>query len=187
MPYNVPVKIYTRHGDDGTTGLVGTDRVAKDHVRVEAYGAVDELNCHIGHAIEACTCEAMDAALRVVQHELFVLGAELATPAGAAPPGATLDERHVHTLEGHIDRWNEQLPPLRRFVLPGGCSLACRLHLARSVCRRAERRGVTLGTAEGISPTVVCYLNRFSDLLFVMARRANQLASVPDVEWNGMG
>ena len=181
------MKIYTRQGDDGTTGLSGAERVSKDDVRVEAYGTVDELNCHVGHAAEGGSCPEMSVLLRAVQNQLFVLGAELATPAGATVRGRTLGEEDVRALEEHIDGWTEQLPPLRRFVLPGGCPLACRLHLARAVCRRAERRCVTLGASEAIRPIVVRYLNRLSDLFFVMARRANRLAMVGDTEWESEG
>lgn len=181
------MKIYTRQGDDGTTSLAGGRRVSKAHLRVEAYGTVDELNCHVGHAAADGPRDSMQDVLVGLQQRLFVLGGELATADGGRPAGGTILEQDVAVLESHIDRWTAELPPLRRFVLPGGSSLACRLHLARAVCRRAERCCVTLGTEETVNPALMRYLNRLSDLLFVMARRANQLASVADVQWGGEG
>jgi cob(I)alamin adenosyltransferase len=171
------VKLYTRTGDDGTTGLHGGNRVRKDDPRIEALGAVDELNAHLGLARATCDHDELDAILSVLQSRLFDLGADLASPGvdGISRMGLA----HAEEAESQIDRLSEPLEPLKNFILPGGGELASRLHVARGVCRRAERQCVTLGGVESI----VTYLNRVSDLLFAMARRANQLAGVSDVPW----
>lgn len=183
------MKIYTKAGDAGETGLFGGARVRKDDARVEAYGAVDELNGALGAARAALPAGAeLDALLAQLQSELFDLGAELATPPerldsklGARVPLAT-DER-VAALEGEIDRMEETLPPLKTFILPGGTAAAAALHVARAVCRRAERRTVALARVDTVRPEALRYLNRLSDLLFVMARYANQQSGVSDVPW----
>ena len=180
------MKIYTRTGDDGSTSLLGPGRVLKCDVRVEAYGSVDELNATLGMAR---TCDAerwLDADLATLQARLFHVGAELA----ASPPEAMgrlerIDDGDVTTLEGWIDRLEQDLPPLRSFVLPGGTALGAWLHLARTVCRRAERRVVALARQDAVDPRLIRYLNRLADLLFVMARWANHRAGVADVEWRG--
>ncbi len=172
-----PVKLYTRTGDDGTTGLHGGDRVRKDGPRVEALGAVDELNAHLGLARAACDHDELDGVLGVLQNRLFDLGADLASPGVAGVP--RIDASHFQEAESQIDQLSQPLEPLKNFILPGGSELASRLHVARGVCRRAERLCVTLG---GVEPVVI-YLNRLSDLLFAMARRANQLAGICDVPW----
>ncbi len=184
------MKLYTRTGDDGSTGLFGGGRVGKDHPRIEACGCVDELNAALGLAAIACDPgSAPGAELRGIldrlQSRLFDLGADLATP---------LDSRHrekirpigagdVAEAEAWIDRIDAGNEPMRQFILPGGTEPAARLHLARAVCRRAERRLVSLGRSEPLNPQAVIYLNRVGDLLFAMARRANRDAGVPDVPW----
>lgn len=182
------MKIYTRRGDRGETDLVGAGRVPKDHPRVAAYGAVDELNAAIGVAAAATGHEDLRALLQGVQRDLFSLGSYLATPeerhrtkTGIAPP----DERAVAALEAKIDAFEGELAPLTRFVLPGGTPAAAAFHVARTTCRRAERRVVSLDRGETLAPAAVRYLNRLSDLLFVLARLENRRAGVPDVEWEG--
>ncbi len=176
-------RIYTRTGDRGETGLIGGRRVPKDHLRVEAYGAVDEVNASLG-VVRAQTGDVeLAALLDEIQHRLFDLGAELATPPGVTETAPTVDAAEVERLEESIDRYQTSLPPLREFILPGGTSLAAALHVARTVCRRAERRVVTLAREETVRADLLRYLNRLSDLLFVLARVANQRAGRPDVIW----
>ena len=169
-------RIYTKSGDQGETGLGDGTRVAKDHVRVAAYGEVDELNAVLGLLAAYCP-EAPDRELLVaVQNDLFDVGADLCVPAAAdEQPGAALrvTAAQAERLERAIDRVNGGLEPLRSFILPGGTPAAAWLHLARTVCRRAERAVVTLTRAEPVNPQVVVYLNRLSDLLFVLSRAAN--------------
>jgi cob(I)alamin adenosyltransferase len=181
------MRLYTRSGDDGTTGLFGGGRVAKDDPRVEAGGAVDELSAALGLAAVACDPGApfgSDARsiLREVQGRLLDLGADLATPPGSAHEGrvARIAAAHVAGVEAWIDRVDAENDPLRTFLLPGGTELAARLHLARAVCRRAERRIVSLGRCGSLNRQAGIYLNRLSDLLFAMARRANKAAGVGD-------
>ncbi|QNN24658.1 cob(I)yrinic acid a,c-diamide adenosyltransferase [Planctomycetales bacterium ZRK34] len=178
------MKLYTRHGDDGTTGLFGGQRVDKDSLRVTAYGVVDELNSALGLARCACTHDELAAIIDRVQPQLFVLGSNLCLPAGETsehvPP---LTDQHVQQLESLIDAVCAPLPEMRYFILPGGCELAARLHVARTTCRAAERAVVRLAHAEPVEAHLVQYLNRLSDLLFAMARRANQLEGVEDVPW----
>lgn len=191
----MPVQIYTRSGDAGETGLFGGQRVRKDDLRVEAYGAVDELNAALGLVAALKADPELDALVNDLQHELFLLGADLATPGSAEEQrGAVRIERvqsaQVERLERWIDRYEAELPPLTRFILPGGQPLAAALHWARVVCRQAERRCVTLACAEDeespdVNPVVVRYLNRLSDLLFVLARVANHRAGAGDVIWEG--
>ena len=159
-------KIYTRTGDDGTTGLGDGSRVRKDSVRVEAYGTVDELNSAIGVLLAVPGLpEGVSACLTEVQHELFDMGGELCIPGHTAIRAA-----HVSRLENALDGFNDALPPLKEFILPGGGAAAAACHLARAIARRAERRVWTLAASETVSPEVTNYLNRLSDLLFVMAR-----------------
>lgn len=177
-------KLYTRGGDDGTTGLFGGRRVFKDDPRVETFGCVDELNSALGLARSACDFDELSIILDQVQPELFEIGANLCTPHGTVnrhiPP---ITPCHIERLENSIDEICAPLAPMRHFILPGGSELASRLHLARCVCRRAERVVVSLGKIEPLDALVVIYLNRLSDLLFAMARRANQLAGGEDVAW----
>jgi cob(I)alamin adenosyltransferase len=182
------VKIYTRTGDDGTTGLLGPGRVSKSDPRVEAYGSVDELNAALGVARSLDAGQWVTAELGVIQSRLFSLGAELA--ATAAAPLANVDriaDADVATLEQTIDRLEADLPQLRNFILPAGHVLAAQLHLARTVCRRAERRLVSLAAAAAVEPRLVHDLNRLADLLFVMARWCNHRAGVAEVEWRAGG
>ena len=184
------MKLYTRTGDDGTTGLFSGTRVSKDHPRIEAYGTVDEFNAVIGLAMAACRKDvAFEARLleifSQVQSRLFDIGADLATPEGAANSSkiVRIEEHHVAEVEGWIDEIDGANPPLRTFVMPSGCELAARLHLARTVCRRAERLMVSLGQLEPVGMGPLRYMNRLSDLLFAMARRANHNVGVGDVPW----
>jgi cob(I)alamin adenosyltransferase len=175
-------KIYTRTGDDGTTGLGDGSRVAKDSARVEAYGTVDEANSGLGMVLAVATLpEGVRTVLTRVQHELFDLGGELCMPGFRA-----IDATHIERLERDLDRLNAGLPPLENFILPGGGPAAAAAHLARTICRRAERRTCTLAQHEPVAAEVIQYLNRLSDLLFVLARHAN-LGAVGDVLWRPGG
>jgi len=169
-------KIYTKTGDVGETGLFAGGRVAKDHPRVEAYGAVDELAAWIGMVLAADPLREIAATLKRVAEELAILTAELATPKREALGDSILHDEQVQRLEDSIDQFQNQLPPLTEFILPGGTKIAAMLHLARTVCRRAERRVVTLAhqPEESVPSIVLIYLNRLSDLLFVLSRVANQ-------------
>lgn len=171
-------KIYTRTGDQGDTGLGDGTRVPKDHGRVEAFGTVDELNSVLGLLLTHELPEPVRACLVEVQHRLFDLGGELSIPGHVM-----LEEASVTELEQILDGFNAALPPLKEFILPGGTAAAATCHLARAVCRRAERRLVSLLREEEVNPVAVRYLNRLADLLFVMARHLNQAAGVPDVLW----
>lgn len=173
-------KIYTRTGDDGTTGLGDGSRVAKDSLRVEAYGSVDEANSAIGMvlAVGVLPTEMSDCLIEV-QHDLFELGGELCLPGYEA-----LQEHYIERLETALDKFNEDLPPLKEFILPGGGPAAAACHLARTVVRRAERRVLSLAAEATVRDTLVHYLNRLSDLLFVIARQAARLESGQEVLWN---
>jgi cob(I)alamin adenosyltransferase len=175
------MKIYTKTGDEGETGLWGGDRVLKDHVRIEACGAIDELNAFLGLARAETLPQEVHGVLDRVQHELFVLGAEVAAPRGSLH----IAESRVAQLEQDIDGFDSRLPPLHNFILPGGVRSAATLHAARTVCRRAERRVVHLAATpeQPVSETALCYLNRLGDLLFVLARYANASAGLKDVVW----
>lgn len=179
------MKIYTKTGDDGETGLYGGGRVSKDDARIEAYGTVDELNALLGLARTEPLPAQIDQLLRQIQNELFDVGAELATRDPTARLATTLGDRQIGALEKSIDDFEATLAPLRQFILPGGTSSAAALHLARTVCRRAERRVVSLAAVpnEHVSTALVVYLNRLSDLLFVLARATNHAAGVPDIPW----
>lgn len=180
------VKIYTRRGDDGSTQILGPGRVRKNAVRVEAYGAVDELNAVMGRARTRDTDGWLAAETGAIQSLLFHVGAELATPDRAALEKLErITDEDVERLEGWIDGHEADLPPLTSFLLPGGTSLAAELHVARTVCRRAERRVVALDEVEPVDPRIIRYLNRLADLLFVLARWCNHRAGVADVEWHG--
>ncbi len=179
------MKIYTKTGDRGETGLFGGPRVRKSDPRVSAYGEVDELNAAIGMVRAGVEDPELEAQLGLVQQELFCVGAELATPHGAKARSAVppVEERWLSRLEAAIDAWEEELPPLTRFVLPGGTRTAAALHLARCTCRRAERHVVALAAEAEVTPVVLAYLNRLSDFLFVAARVANHRAGRPEVLW----
>ena len=179
-------KVYTRTGDDGTTALGAGGRVAKDSPRIEAYGTVDELNSQIGLVLASGVNDEIAAALSSIQNDLFHLGSDLCVPEEEKErrPVPSIEERHVAALESLIDRLSEELPPLENFVLPGGTPGAAQLHVARTVCRRAERLLVALARREAVGPHTVEYLNRLSDALFVMARHENKRRGAPDVLWD---
>lgn len=180
------MKIYTRRGDGGETDLFGGPRVGKDHPRVEAYGAVDELNALAGLCAATTDHEDLRSALRSVQEQLLGLGAELASADSRRRDGAEATgprSEHVVDLEKRIDALEQELEPLKRFILPGGTRAAAAFHMARTVCRRAERRLVELRRESPVSDLALRYVNRLSDLLFVMARVENRRAGEPDVEW----
>lgn len=178
------MKIYTRQGDSGETGLLGGERVSKDSPRVEVCGAVDELNAVLGLARAEPLSEELDHLLERLQHELFRLGAELAATNSIAEHLGMVQPQHIEALEQEIDRRERSLEELRQFILPGGTRAAAALHLARTVCRRAERRLVSaVQHGETIAPLILVYLNRLGDLLFVLARSANAQAGQPDVPW----
>ncbi len=179
------MKIYTKTGDDGTTGLFGGKRVLKNDIQVEAYGDVDTLNSALGVACAYANDGELKPILMRLQSNLFDLGAELATDDSKAGKLATtfINETHVHELEHHIDAFEVVLPPLKRFILPGGTPLAAHLHVARSLCRQAERSMVTLSEVVTLRDVVLQYINRLSDFLFVAARYANHIAHVNDIEW----
>jgi cob(I)alamin adenosyltransferase len=183
------VKIYTKTGDQGETGLFGGPRVRKDSPRIRAYGGVDELNAVVGLARSANRDGGVADLLQAVQNDLFDIGAVLATPDPdkLRGKGTFAGAREIERLEREIDRMESDLPALKTFVLPGGSELAARLHLARTVCRRAEREVVALMAAEPVGPEVLVYLNRLSDFLFVLARWANLKAGVADVPWSKKG
>ena len=180
------MKIYTRTGDSGETGLFNGDRVLKDHLRIETYGTVDELNSTLGLAIVDCPDAALRGLLLKVQHQLFDLGADLATPLESKNSDKVRRIGAAHTLflEQQIDAATSQLPALNCFILPGGTLTAARLHVARTVCRRAERLLVTLNRHESTGEHPLIYLNRLSDLLFTLARLANCLQATADIPWS---
>jgi cob(I)alamin adenosyltransferase len=183
------MRIYTKTGDGGETSLFGGRRVKKDNLRIEACGSVDELNSVIGVVRSMRVFREVDKVLEGVQNDLFVLGADLATPLRKAKKRAgeaRVQGSHVKAIEGIIDRIQAKLPPLRRFVLPGGSSPASHLHLARAVCRRAERRVVKLSQRETLNPISIAYMNRLSDLLFVLARFVTRKAKAAEVRWRGV-
>jgi cob(I)alamin adenosyltransferase len=179
------VKIYTKTGDAGETSLFDGTRVLKTDPRVAAYGDVDELQACVGFAASAGLDDELREMTVAIQRDLFALGARLADPAHKIAPRVTkivIDDESIARLERWIDRLEESLPPLRHFILAGGATAGAALHVARTVCRRAERAILSLGR-ETVEPVVLVYLNRLSDLLFVMARAANHRAGVPETEW----
>ncbi len=180
------MKIYTRTGDDGTTGLFGGGRRSKADLRVEAYGTVDEANAAIGVARAVGLSSDLDAVMADVQRDLFTLGAELACEPGAESKLklVLIENADAARLERAIDAAEEGLVPLKSFILPGGSQGAAALHVARCVARRAERLVIALAARSDVRREVIVYLNRLSDLLFTYARRANHVAGVPDVPWN---
>ena len=177
------MKIYTKKGDKGDTSLFGGHRVPKDALRIEAYGTVDELNSVLGIVRSDLDEVEVDRILKKIQQDLFALGADLATPRSTAKNIRRFQARDAQPLEHTIDRLDASLKPLRKFILPGGSSAAARLHFARTVCRRAERAVVRLSRNEDIGEGCGIYLNRLSDLLFVLARYANRLSDTPESTW----
>lgn len=178
------MKIYTRTGDDGTTGLFGGGRVSKTHLRVDAYGTVDELNAQLGLARALEPFAATESYLDAAQNALFHVGADLATPLDAdAKWVVRTTETQVAWLEQTIDTMTAALPELKNFILPGGTAASAQIHIARTVCRRAERLTVALAETEPVNAQAVIYLNRLSDWLFTLARYENMLAGVSDVIW----
>lgn len=182
-------RVYTRTGDDGTTGLGNGARVPKTSLRIAAFGTVDELNAHIGVTRATNPAEAVDAALRRIQNELFHLGADLCVPEAdkANQPGPRIEPRHTLALESLMDELSERLLPLTNFVLPGGAPAAAVLHVCRTVCRRAERDVLALAAVEPINPEAPRYLNRLSDALFVMGRYENAVRGVSEPVWDSRG
>jgi len=185
------MKIYTRTGDLGETGLFGGKRVSKSHRRVSAYGTVDELNAALGMAVSVLGDGEISSNVGLVQQDLFGLGASLATPSaedGSVRAKASLLPLHrIEVMEGWIDGATRETEELKNFILPGGTAGAAALHLARTICRRAEREVVRLGVEEAVDPGIVRYLNRLSDLLFALARLENHRAGVADVLWKKDG
>lgn len=179
------MKIYTRTGDRGETAFLGGKRVSKADLRVSAYGEVDELNAWLGLVRASGLDEPLAHIVEQIQRDLFAIGARLADPSGTVADRldkTTVGEQHVRRLEAWIDELEGGLPPLRRFILAGGSPSGASLHVARTICRRAERSIVRLG-ADALEPPLLEYINRLSDLLFVMARAANHRAGVPETEW----
>lgn len=183
------VKIYTKQGDKGETGLFQGARVPKDHLRIRTYGTLDELNAALGVVLTAevlpakAPFQGLHERLNRIQSELFQLGAELATPRDKDPGIALIEAPHTEALEKEIDEMEKQMPPLKTFVLPGGAAGSAYLHLARTISRRAERELASLHRSEPVRPEVFQYVNRLGDYLFVCARYANHLAGEKDVPW----
>ena len=178
------MKIYTKTGDDGTTGLYGGERVAKDSLRVECYGTVDELNSIIGLVNSEVNTDSINQLLLEIQNKLFTMGGELATPFNKSEMNKVrLGNDDVLLLENSIDKYEAELESLKQFILPGGTKGASLLHYARSVCRRTERLVTSLSKIEKISDVILIYLNRLSDLLFVLARFENNVNQIPDIPW----
>jgi cob(I)alamin adenosyltransferase len=182
-------RVYTRAGDKGMTALGGGQRVPKDSPRIDAYGTVDELNSVIGVAVTAGLHESMREQFFVIQQVLFNVGSDLCILESDKErlPVPQIEPRHVTQLEGWIDAWNEQLEPLKSFILPGGDMAAAQLHVARTVCRRAERLVIALSRSEPVGAQVIPYLNRLSDLLFVASRYHTKMSGGRDILWDSRG
>jgi cob(I)alamin adenosyltransferase len=176
------MRIYTKFGDKGSTALIGGAVVPKDDLRVEAYGAVDELNAVLGAVISFSDSRELSASLMEIQKDLFVIGAELATKSGKA---RRIRPSRTSELEAQIDSMSDELPPLKNFILPGGSKTSSLLHLARTVCRRAERSVVALSRKEAVNPDIIVYMNRVGDLLFMQARFVNYRKKVSEKIWKG--
>lgn len=176
------VKIYTKTGDDGTTGLVGGNRVKKSDPRIIAYGAVDELNSAIGIVLSSVLDSDIDEILTTIQNQLFVVGADLANP-NLNDTSSRVTTDMIIFLEKHIDKLEGELSPITYFILPGGNSVASQLHLARAICRRAEANIIGLSESQQINKTCQIYMNRLSDLLFVIARSINKRKKIKDIAW----
>ena len=184
LPVKTVVKIYTRTGDGGETGLVGGTRVSKDSLRVQAYGDVDELNSILGIVRSFLSDAELDKLLREIQRDLFVVGSDLAAPLRAQSKIPRISDTRISELEKEIDALEEELPPLQTFILPSGTQPGSLLHFARTVARRAERAIVTLRSSETINAQLVPYMNRLSDLLFVIARVTNHRNKVEEMQWH---
>lgn len=178
------MKIYTKTGDKGETGLLGTIRVSKDSLRIVAIGEVDELNAALGFCLVESKGTELEEPLLKIQNWLFDLGSELASPHATNEKLVSVDGEHIGFLESSMDQQTEKLESLKNFILPGGSELASRLHLARCVCRRVERNIVSLIREEGIRADLLIFINRLSDWLFVSARTANHFADVEDIKWS---
>ncbi len=178
------MKIYTRGGDGGETALIGGSRTGKDDPRIEAYGTIDELGAALGLADGLDGGGEIAEAIRQIQRDLFRVGAALASPDPAAAKTPPLEPEATELLEGWIDRLEDDLPALKRFILSGGCPQASALHMARTICRRAERRVVAMSNALNVPEEILVYLNRLSDFLFVAARWANRRAGVREEAWH---
>jgi cob(I)alamin adenosyltransferase len=180
-------KIYTKTGDNGETGLFGGGRVPKYSIRIDAYGTVDELNSFIGLAVTEVKGANVAALLKKIQNELFTIGSNLASPGNDESKNNLIPQVTSHFIkeaENAIDEFEEKLEPLKNFILPGGSKGAALLHACRTVCRRAERKVVELKSKEIVNGNIVIFLNRLSDLFFVLARHENMISNVPDVKWN---
>jgi cob(I)alamin adenosyltransferase len=181
------MKIYTKSGDKGETGLFGGERVSKDSLRIEAYGTVDELNSFIGLAIIESGTEEIKKLLQEIQNTLFVAGSDLSAPDNETNQKHNIlriNDKHIKDIETEIDKFESKLDEIRNFILPGGCKSAAILHICRAVCRRAERRVVSLNNVMKIGNDIIIFLNRLSDLFFVLARYENKTAGIPDIIWN---
>jgi cob(I)alamin adenosyltransferase len=178
------MKIYTKTGDDGSTGLSGGSRVSKSHLRIAAIGDVDEANALLGVCRTLAIDSIFELRLTHIQSRLFDIGAELSCPPNGKMNLERLDESEIKLIEDSIDLQTDDLEPLRHFILPGGSSLGATFHLARTVSRRAERSLVALSEVEPVRPIIIQYMNRLSDWLFISARTANRLANVEDIRWN---
>jgi cob(I)alamin adenosyltransferase len=179
------VKIYTKTGDSGDTSLYGGKRVRKSSLRIETYGTVDELNTQIGAVRSLKPHAEIDSILEKIQNQLFVLGADLAAPGINLKDVKRIQQPHIRNLEDIIDQIDARLDPLKSFILPGGAQVSAQLQVARSICRRAERHVDALGRIEEIGTCPLIYLNRLSDLLFVLARYENKLSGVNEIKWDG--
>ncbi len=180
-------KIYTKKGDSGETGLFGGKRLPKDHIRISAYGMIDELNAHIGHLRDYLDDQSQRLELLTIQKTLFDVGAHLASTPAMFDKLPIVDESDIHFLEQSIDKMDEELPAMTAFILPGGHPVVSLAHIARTVCRRAERETVALSHAETVAPIHIQYLNRLSDYLFVLGRKIALDLGVEEVKWIGKG
>ncbi len=182
------MKIYTKTGDEGKTSLFGGERVDKNNIRIKAYGTVDELNSVIGLALSEKVDKRTNEILSNVQQTLFIIGGELATPENVKSSAIkSISTDDISLIEKGIDEFELELSPLKNFILPGGSKTAATLHFARTVCRRAEREIVEIDQKEKVNQKIIIYINRLSDLLFVIARFENHVSSTPEIEWNTRG
>lgn len=180
------MKIYTKGGDKGETGLFGGERVPKDSIRIEAYGTIDELNSFIGLTIIEIKDQEVKELLNRIQNNLFTLGSDLAAPDNEKNKKHNIPrikESHFGEIEKEIDKFDSRMEELRNFILPGGCKSSALLHICRIICRRAERRVVTLSNGVNLNPEIIIFLNRLSDLFFVLARYENKISGIEDIKW----